>query len=374
MLSMTIFRRTILAALLLVPVAAPAQTAVPAEALDGVDPVILLQQGKEVFGKAALAVDRGRFRYLFSSPDTKATFEREPERYEIQLAGACARMGAPVTGNPSDYAIHDGRIYIFGSDNCRKRFVSAPEKFLPAPASPVPRDAQAAARGRQLLERAAAAIGGTASLDSVAAYAETISQVQRRGDADVTIDVRTIWRFPNEGRIERTMPMQGVATTFATVVTPTAMWNMGQGRVFPVGDFARPALEKTLLRHPLPLLKARNEPEFDAAATGTAVVDGTTVERVRVRYRGFDATLGIEPTSGRLHSLELQDRNRDSEVGVYTLVYTDFRSAGGLLLPHAARAFFNGQPDAFQTYTVRSIEVNPQIDPQLFAKPADPGR
>ena len=371
-------RRTCLLLLAVIssfPAAAAAQPAQIAEALDGVDTVILLQQGKEVFGKADLSVERGRFKYLFSTPETKATFERAPDKYEIQLGGMCARMGGTATGNPSDYFVHDGKIYIFGSDDCRKRFIAAPEKFLAKPAPPMPAGPVPAARGREILEKAVAAMGGAAALDKVASYAETASQVQRRGETEVTINVRTVLRFPGEARLERSMPnMQGATRTIATVLTPSAQWTDVQGSVYPMPADARAALEQNFWRHPLAILRMRKEAGFKAAALPAATVDGTPVERVRVRYAAMDATLAVDATSGRLHSIEMRDRNRESEVGTYTLIYSDFRVTGGLMLPYATRSLFNGQPDAFQSATVKAAEVNPKIDPQLFTKPAGAAR
>ena len=132
---------------LFVTTTAFAQMTPPREALDGVDPVALLTQGKEVMGKAEFKVSRGRFDYLFASAENKAAFEKAPEKYEIQLSGACARMGGGVTGNPADYAVVDGKIYIFGSDDCHKKFVAAPAKFLPKPAPPMPTAAAALRAG-----------------------------------------------------------------------------------------------------------------------------------------------------------------------------------------------------------------------------------
>ncbi len=107
------------------------------DALDGLDPVLLVG-GKEVPGKSALSVTRGDFVYLFSTADTKAAFERDPARYEIQLGGLCAKMGKTAGGNPSDFIVHDGKIYIFGSDDCHKKFQAAPSKYLETPAAPSP--------------------------------------------------------------------------------------------------------------------------------------------------------------------------------------------------------------------------------------------
>src|SRR5829696_4390689 len=97
--------------------------------LEGLDPVLLVG-GKEAQGDEQFSVTRGRFRYLFAGAETKAAFEKEPGRYEIQLGGACARMGPTVRGNPDLFLVHGGRIYIFGSEDCVKAFKAKPESFL----------------------------------------------------------------------------------------------------------------------------------------------------------------------------------------------------------------------------------------------------
>ena len=361
--------------MLFVSIPAFAQVPQPLEALDGVDTVILLQQGKEVFGKSALGVVHGRFRYLFSTAETKAQFEGDPARYEIQLGGMCARMGGTTTGNPSDYFVHDGKIYIFGSDACHKAFAAAPAKYLaPAPA-PMPASPQALQRGLELLNRLAEATGRQ-QLDNLVAYAETASQVQKRMAGPVTVTTKTTWRFPGDARIDRTMERNGTPATFSTVLTPSAAWNVAvaQNRTFPLPDAARPYLESNLGRHPIAILTAMKSPGFVAAALGPATVGGAAVERVRVRHGGLDAVLGIEAGSGRLHAIEFGDRNIDGEYGTYTVIYSDFRHVNGMDLPHAMRSLFNGQPDDFRTMTIQSIEVNPTLDPSLFTRPAEGGR
>jgi YHS domain-containing protein len=124
----------------------PAGKAEAEEALDGLDPVLLVG-GKEVAGKPALSVTRSGFVYLFSTPETRAAFEADPARYEIQFGGLCARMGKTAGGNPSDFLVHEGRIYIFGSDDCHKTFQADPAKYLPSPAAPLPFSAAAVAEG-----------------------------------------------------------------------------------------------------------------------------------------------------------------------------------------------------------------------------------
>jgi hypothetical protein len=56
------------------------------------DPVAYVG-GQELAGKDDFTIDRGGFRYKFVDANNKSTFEKDPERNEIQLGGACARMG-----------------------------------------------------------------------------------------------------------------------------------------------------------------------------------------------------------------------------------------------------------------------------------------
>src|ERR1043165_951643 len=134
--------------------------------LEGLDPV-MLAQGKEVQGDVKYKVTRGRFQYLFANAENKATFEKEPSRYEIQLDGHCARMGAPTGADPDLYAVHNGRIYIFGSEECQTRFKATPEKYLEVPVALKSPSAEMIKRGQELIAKAAEALAPGAKLDQL---------------------------------------------------------------------------------------------------------------------------------------------------------------------------------------------------------------
>lgn len=346
-----------------------AQQAAVVEVLDGTDPVLLVQ-GKDVLGKADLKVVRGRFVYLFATPETKAAFEADPAKYKVQMNGACARMGPGVGGNPSDFAVVDGRIYLFGSDECHKKFVAAPARFLPREAPPMPTAAKDLLQGQALIERAVQALGGASALDAVQSYSETMTQVQKRPAGDVPVVTKTTWAFTTGIRSEQSMTIQGNAATRATLVNQEGSWFIDQrGRSYPQNPIGRATTEQEFGRQLVPLLHSRRDPKFKAAAVGTAVVGGTSVERVRIQNGTVDVTLGIEPVSGRIHSLEFTGRNMEAEIGAYALVYGDFRQVNGLTLPFQVRALFDGAPDAFRTTTLDAIGINPAIDPALFTSP-----
>src|SRR6476659_3344972 len=83
---------SILFVLALLTATARGQGSEPLIPLEGLDPV-MLSQGKEVQGDMKYKVTRGQFQYIFANAENKATFEKDPTRYEIQLEGHCARMG-----------------------------------------------------------------------------------------------------------------------------------------------------------------------------------------------------------------------------------------------------------------------------------------
>ena len=341
------------------------------DALDGLDPVLLVA-GKEVPGKSAFSVTRGEFIYLFSTADTKATFERDAAKYEIQLGGLCAKMGKTAGGNPSDFIVHDGKIYIFGSDDCHKKFQAEPAKYLAAPPPPLPASSSAATRGRQIVERAVEAVGGAARLDALTSYVESFSQIQKRPQGETTITTRTMWSFPDRVRQERTMALQGKTMSSATILAPQGMWFLGSGgQAYPMRPASRPSLEQDFGRHPIALLRARRSPTFKAVALGTATVDGVGVENVRVVNGETDVTLAID-VKGRIQSTTFRDRNAEGEYGTFTVAYSDFRPVEGLQLPFNSRATFNGQPSPAQSVTIDTILLNPPLERSLFA-PKAPG-
>jgi YHS domain-containing protein len=352
------------AALALVP--ASTQTQPPREALDGIDPVVLLTDGKEVTGKPDLKVTRGRFDYLFSTAETRAAFEKQPEKYEIQLGGMCAKMGGGAGGNPADYAVVDGKIYIFGTDDCHKKFVAAPAKYLEKPAPPMPTSAKDLEQGRALIEKAVKAIGGAEKLDAIATYVETSSQIQKRPTGDVPVSLKTMWRFPGGVRAERTVTAQGRTITSANLLTLAGAWFIGQGRVYPQTDNGRKTAEQEFGRQLIPLLRGRHDAGVTAAALGPATVGGVEVDRVRVKNGAVDATLGLDKASGAVHSLAFTSRNADGEVGDYVIVFADPRDVSGLRLPFTQRALFNGAPDTLLTRTLDAITINAPLDASLF--------
>lgn len=360
-----------LAALCCSAIPALVEAQAPVEPLEGLDPVLLVE-GKEVQGDPKLSVDRDGFRYSFSSPETRARFEREPERFEIQLHGLCARMGETTLGNPDLFLVHEGRIYLFGSPQCRDLFRAAPQRFLESPpAPPLAETADAASReqGRRLVEAAVVAMGGAEVLDGVERFEVRAREAAGAGEGAAPLASAWTYHFPDHVRLEEQRPF-GLLTW---VMTPSGAFNQFERITYPLNEVQSAHLKQRLARHVLGLLKARRETGFVSATLSAARVGETAVERVAVTGGGADATLGVDPATGRVLSLTYRDRFDDGAWGEVVEEYSDFRAAGGLTLPFRVLTTWNGQPWPGRTRVVETVAVNRELPAGTFERPSTPG-
>ncbi|MHC4947085.1 MAG: hypothetical protein ACYTG1_02325 [Planctomycetota bacterium] len=329
-----------------------------------VDPVALVKDGREVAGREDLALEHHRYRYLFATEANRDSFLIHPARYEIQLGGACGRMGPLSGAGRTDlYAVHDGRIYIFASEGCRTGFLAAPEKLLDRP-DPVPApDDDAARRGRELIEQAVEAVGGAARLDALRTYRLRHVRVMERDGAITTVLRTTTVRFPDSYRRDARSP-DGTRGHVAT--TGAAFFVEPEGNVS-MHPSQRAALEKDFAREVLVILRARHRDDFVAAAAGPGRAGGLDVELVEVAFRGATSTLGVDPRTGVVRSIEYRGRGPRRAFGTVKIVFDEFRRVGGLLLPATGVAAFDGEPDPQRTFTGGFVEVNGGVADEEFA-------
>ena len=328
--------------------------------LEGLDPV-MLSQGKEVQGDMKYKVTRGRFQYIFASAENKATFEKDPSRYEIQLDGSCARMGAPTTGNPDLYAVHNGRIYIFGSEECQTLFKAAPEKYLEVPAAPKsPPTAEMVKRGQELIAKAVQALGGGSKLDQLMSF-------QRKDLRGNEVKNTLLLTFPDGLRQETVRP----TFTIVSVITPSESFFIVNNAARSMPEANRTAIYKELNHELVVLFRARTRSDFKAWANSNSSGE-TALERIDVELSGFSTTLGIDPATGRVLSQAYRGRGPGGVLGEIVINYSDFRTVEGLSLPFKMTATFDGQPFPALSATIEATTINGQIDPDSFKKPKSP--
>lgn len=328
--------------------------------LEGLDPV-MLSQGKEVQGDMKYRATRGRFEYLFASEENKAAFEKDPSRYEIQLNGHCARMGAPVSGNPDLYTVHNNRIYVFGSEACQTLFKAAPEKYLEvSPKRTSPPAPELIKRGHDLIDKAVAALGGAAKLDQLVSFQK---KDQRAND----VKTQLLLAFPDVMRQE-----SSDGNHFSlSVITPSESFLQFDNNVRPMPEANRTAINQQLLRELIVLFRARTRPDFKAWLNTNASGEKQT-QSVDIELSGFTTTLGIDPESGRVVRQSYRGRGPGSVLGQIEINYSDYRAVAGLLLPFKTTATFDGEPYPALSATIEEITINGQIDPASFKKPQSP--
>ncbi len=339
-----------------------AQEEGPVEPLEGLDPVLLVE-GREVQGEPGITVARGRFRYSFAGEETRRRFEADPERYEIRYGGACARMRS-ADGNPDLFAVHDGGIYVFGSAECWRAFRAAPTDYLDRPPAPLGDDPAASERGRQLIERAVAAVGGAAVVDAVRVLLESGTIPPPGGSEAEPIPVTLSFELAGRAR-------QDAVRSFgplSMILNADGLFQVTRFGVERRLDYHRLLFERELARHPLALLAARTGAGFRAVALPPPA-GGGTVERVAVDTGGQRLVLALDAGSGLPASLAFDGQGPDWRVGEVEVVYSDYRAVDGLLLPFRREGRYGGGPFPARSFVVESARIDPELPPDLFAPP-----
>lgn len=358
------------ATLLLISVAALIAVAAPKDSpqvvicLKGLD-AVELAQGREIQGTENLSVVRGKFRYLFANNENKARFETNPERYAIQMGGACGRMG-PLSGlgDPDRFFVHDGRIYIFASENCRDGFKSAPENHIDQADAPpdVPTSNEDKKLAPQLINRALEGFGGAAKVDAVTSLQTTIKKTYKHNNGTADYVTATKVAFPDKYRSESSwLDWQG-----ADVVNAMQGFRSENKESWAMEDSEREYMIRQFNRHPPVILKARNEQGFRAVAAGRGKIGETEVEWLKVGIQGATSTLGLDPQTGRILSVAYRGRV-GGPIGDLVKTFSNFRQVDGLMLPFTTEVSFNGEPKSSLTSTYDSIIVNGKIDAADFA-------
>ena len=282
--------------------------------LEGLDPVMLVQ-GKEVQGNARITATRGPFQYMFATLENKTAFEKDPQRYEIQLEGACARMGPGVGGNPDLYSVFRGRIYIFGSAECLKMFNAAPEKFIepePTVTTETAATADALKKGEALIAKAVTALGGEQKVDGLKSYREQGILTTTMPERQVEMKTSLTIVFPNSIRREIIRQFGPITS----VVTPAEAFVSTNRNTNPMTTGARRELEKQVIkRTPLGILRERKSANFKAIASGMTKLGDLSLEQLIVELDGINLKLGIDPVTGRIHSLAYQGRGVSGAFG-----------------------------------------------------------
>jgi zinc protease len=216
--------------------------------------------------------------------------------------------------------------------------------------------------GKALAEKVATAMGGLPKLQSIKTMRVNLNQSNGGGPAtplEVSID------FPDKMHVEVTTP-QGKLTI---VVSPDEAFMAIPG----MGSRSMPPGQKTemmaQLHHDLVYIAQHaNDPAFMFAAAGTEKIGDTEAAILDVGGAVPWVRWYIDPKTGYILREKYKGMGQMGSFDGETEL-ADWRSVDGINLPFKHDNKQNGSATSTSEY--QKIEVNPELDPKLFEKPAE---
>jgi len=342
---------------------APVPVRSGAPVLKGLDPVELAR-GREVAGSPVRSIVRFGHHYVFASDATRTEFEADPARFEIQMGGACARMG-PLSGkgDPDRFTVHDGRIYVFASDACREGFLAAPDRHIDAVEPPLAAEPAAIARGKALVQLALDGLGGAAEVDAIRALERETLRERTSGGKTYATRETWLWRFPDDLRSESAWDER----VYTCVATRNDAFQ-GSDSMEPLSEAGLAEFRRRQGREALWLLRHRDALGFEAAARGESTVGDRKVAILRIRFEGNVTDLHLDAEDGRVLRTSWTGRIESGVRGEVVVDHADFREEGGILLPHARELRFDGKPVGHLSGPYDAVAVDPEIPPGAFLR------
>jgi len=219
--------------------------------------------------------------------------------------------------------------------------------------------------GKALAAKVVAALGGDAKLGTVKAVKAKLTLTQKTPQGEFPMQMETVIVYPDHLHAE----MQTPGGAMNIVVTPDAafMSMPGQGmHDFPASQKAE-TLEQ-IKRDPIFIASHWKDPNVFFNADGSEKVGDIEARIVDVNAAGAAIRWFVDPQTGRI----LKEMYRTLSKGGPVQGETDFdnwKPISGLTLPLVRHNKQNGQDSSMTELT--ALELNPAVDPKLFAKPAD---
>jgi zinc protease len=214
--------------------------------------------------------------------------------------------------------------------------------------------------GKALAEKVAKALGGQDKLKAVKALKSTFTLQQPNG----TIQAESTIVFPDRMKADLQTP-QG---NFSMVVSPEASFAAAAG----MGVQEMPSSRKNDMlaqvhRDLIYLAQHVDDPAFSFSASGTDKTANGDLAILDVSGPGVDVRWFVDPNTGKIARQTYKGMSQSGPVETETLL-SDWKTVEGINLPFHRENKQAGQNSS--TVQFSKIELNPQIDQQIFAKPA----
>ena len=221
---------------------------------------------------------------------------------------------------------------------------------IPEPGSTKKSSAASTPEGTALLNKVIGFVGGKAKIDAVQAVRSVLSLNQQTPQGPMDIEVDSTIRYPSS--LRRIMKMPQAEVTM--VVSPEASFMMTPMGAQDIPGSQRDVIANQMKQEFFAVLKNAANPSYTFTADGN---------RLTVSADGATSTWDVDVATGKVLRVTRQGR-----MGEEVTEYTDWKNFGGLMLPAAFTVSSNGQKTG--SGTVKSVEMNPPIDANSFARPA----
>jgi predicted Zn-dependent peptidase len=233
-------------------------------------------------------------------------------------------------------------------------------------------DAKASAAAHKLVDEALAAKGGKAKLTSLKSLRMTATGTTTVGGAALPVEIARTFLYPDRMRIDATIKPPGAPKDVVISIGVAAQtgWQRGpdpktnENVVVDITGATLQTLNFERWREPEMILIKAAEPDAKLAPAPDETIDGKSYSVVRLRapFAEVDLSLYFDKKTKMIARMSYTDGGT-----VETDDFSDYRDVGGLKF--AYKRVTNGQGRS-TALTIKNVEVDPAVDPSLFAKPA----
>jgi hypothetical protein len=314
-----------------------------------------------------ILAERMTYEYYGYPPDWLDKFQEEVKKVAAADVNRVAskylhrdQMAVLVVGNPKEFEkplsslgpVKNIDITI-PPPPAEKGQAQAEEKSQPAASNP---------EGKALAAKVAGAMGGLPKLKSIKTMHVNIAESDSGGPPS-PVDV---WlAFPDRMHVDVQTP-QGNLTI---VASPDAAFMAMAG----MGSRSMPPAQKTemlsQLQHDLVYVAQHaDDPAFTFTAAGTEKIGGVDAAVLDIDGAIPWVRWYIDPKTGYILREKYKGMGQTGAFEGETNL-ADWRAADGITMPYKHQNQQNGKETS--NAEVKKLELNPQVDPKLFAKPAE---
>ena len=242
----------------------------------------------------------------------------------------------------------------------------------PYAAPEVPVDAKAAAGAKKLIDDALVAKGGKDKLAALKAFKLAAVGITTISGQGLPVEISRVLVMPDKMRIDATIhpPNAGKDVLVSVAVNGKSGWQRGpdgQTGNYAVVDITGNALATVDFerwREPELILLKAADPATKLTPMPDETIEGKPCSVVKLRspYGEVDVTLYLDKKTKLVTRMSYSDGGNTE-----TDDFADYRDIGGLKVAYRRTTNGGGRST---TLEIKTVELDPKIEPNLFAKPA----